>query len=273
MKLDFAMPKQFNFYHISKNVESPKQLLQNFSKGLQPIGNDTADADQKQEGGLYFWANRDNADLHIKYLTGDCEGGRADEVSNKVGEIEFALPEDKLTFPEFRFDIERNIVRAEFVEKYMFKHLDVLNKEESLQQLLPIVQLKEGETLLGFTKETRKYAENKANSKGGECLCLRVLNNGQEETRRPQVGDVENISVWLAEKSPEYKNTYSKFLKRAFTDSEQSSQFGLAFKYCGKENIPVSRISIHEKLDGAKKSCVIYDRDILTKQRQKTQLY
>lgn len=263
------MPEDYTFYHIAKNVESPKQLVDNFSQGLKPIGFDTADSEQKQAGGLYFWANRENADRHIGFLTGELEGGRQGEVSDKVGEVQFSLPSRKLTFPEFRLDIERNEVRARFVEGFMFKHLGRMNQPEALQQLSSEIQLADNEKLIGFSKETRKYAENKPNSREGECLCLRVLKDGKEETRRPGVADVEKASIWLAEHSTEFKDTYSKFLRFVFKDNQQCDKLGLAFKYCGKENLPVSKISLHEKQENGYKNTVLYDREVLSRMRSR----
>lgn len=261
------MTKHFNFYHITKNVESTQNLLKDFSNGLKPIGRDTADAKQSQCGGLYFWANKENANRHIQFLTGAIDGGRENEVSNKVGEIEFSIPEDKLSFPDFRFDIERNEVRAKFVESFMFNHLDFLNEKKSLHQLSQEIQLNDEEKLLGIVKDTRKYAENKANSKEGDCLCLKIINNGNEEIRRPEVNDVENISVWLAKNNDNFKETYSKFLRFALSNKEQSQKLGLAFKYCGEKNIPISRISVHEIKNGCDESTIVYDQNILMKQK------
>lgn len=260
------MSENFTFFHISKNVESPKQLVDNFSHGLKPIGSDTADSEQKQAGGLYFWANRENADRHIGFLTGTLEGGRQDEVSDKVGEVQFMLPDKKISFPDFRLDIERNEIRARFVEGFMFEHLESMNQSSSLRQLGSQIKLKDDETLLGFTKEVRKYAENKPNSREGECLCLRVLKGGKEEIRRPGVEDVEKVSVWLAENNSSFKDKYSKFLRFIFKDNKQCDKLGLAFKYCGKDNIPVSRIMLHEKKDGYKNR-VLYDKEMLSRSR------
>lgn len=261
------MTENFTFYHIAKNVDSSKQLIDNFSHGLKPIGADTADSEQKQEGGLYFWANRENADRHIGFLTGSLEGGRESEVSDKVGEVQFKLPDKKITFPEFRLDIERNEIRARFVEGFMFKHLDQLNQPNSLQQLRSKIQLGDDEQLLGFSKEVRKYAENKPNSREGECLCMRVLKDGKEELRRPGVGDVEKTSVWLADNNSNFKENYSKFLQFIFKDNQQCDKLGLAFKYCGKENIPVSKIALHEKTDSGYKSRTLYDKDLISRNR------
>lgn len=84
------MSKYFNFYHIIKKVDSPQKLLNDFSHGLKPIGRDTADAKQSQESGLYFLENKENANRHIQFLTGQIDDVSDNEISNKVWEVEFA---------------------------------------------------------------------------------------------------------------------------------------------------------------------------------------
>ncbi len=254
------MDESFSFYHIAKNVESEQTLLNNFSGGLRPIGEDTADASQKQASGLYFWGEKTSASRHVKYLTGGIEGGRENEVSDKVGEIEFQIPPEKLTFPEFRIDIERNEIRAKVVEAPMSQYLSTLNHPDSIKELSDKVELQEGEKLLGYSMQKMKYVEKNPNSKLGNCLCLNVLKDGQPVVRRAGVQDVEETAVWLSAKEKGFRDAYSNNLRDILKNSDKMSQEGLAFKYCGKESLPISKINLHENNNGVYEQKTIFDK-------------
>ena len=247
------------FYHVAKQTDERK-LLSDFKDGLKPIGRDTGDSDQKQQGGLYFYATAEGASSHVDFLTNDKT--RESDRSEQVGKIEFSVPMEKITFPDFRFDIERNKIRALFAEQAIFLCLDTLNSPQA-NELKDKFNFGEGIELLEICKQKRPYIENNEKKKDdvGDCLCFRVKNqDGNEEIRRAGVADVENTLVWLAENYPDFKKEYSKFMRNTLSNENMINHFGLAFKYCGKENLEVDKITLISKSEKTNTEKEIFNR-------------
>lgn len=255
--------ESITFFHIAKNVFDAKDFVDKFRGGLKPIGADTGDSEQKQDGGLYFWGTRSQADAHTKWLTGELPGARANELSPSVGRVEFSVPLEKITFPEFRIDLEQNKIRAKYLEEHMFPVLDMLNSDKAKKEIWKDIQLGKGDELVEILKQERPYVENKSAKKDdkGDCLCFRVVNNGEERIVRAGVGDTEKAAVWLAENNPLFKAHYSRVVQVALTDKERIGRDWLAFKYCGEKPLEVSKMFFvsHEKGGYAERK--VYDRE------------
>ena len=177
------------------------------------------------------------------------DDAREDERSDKTGKIEFDIPYKKISFPAYRLDIERNKVRAVFVEAPMFPYFNDLNSENA-RDMRNNIKFADGAVLKEICKEERPYVENKESKKDdkGMCMCFKVVNKeGEEEIRRCGVGDVEKMSVWLADNNPEFQEKYSSLLRSIISDSKKVNKMGLAFKYCGSENLEISKLSIITK--------------------------
>lgn len=251
------------FFHVAKKVSGAKELIKQFREGLKSVGADTGDSEQKQAGGLYFWGSREQANVHVKWLTGELSGVRADELSSSVGRIEFSVSLEKITFPEFRIDLERNEIRAKYLEEHMFPMLPALNSNKAKEEMWKDIQLEKGDELVEILKQERPYIENNPAKKDnkGNCLCFRVVNNGEEKIVRAGVGDTEKAAVWLAENSPLFKAHYSRIVQIALTDKDRIKKDYLAFKYCGEKPLEVSKMFFisHEKGKYAERK--VYDKD------------
>ncbi len=241
--------EEITFLHIAKKMESGQDLLQTFQGGLYPIGEDTADAEQKQAGGLYFWASKETASRHVDWLTGNLDGAREWELCDKLGRVEVDYPLKEITFPEFRMDVERNKIRACFLEAGLREYLDCLNSEKAKETVWRDITLDAGTKLTAIVMEDRPYVEHKANRQDdkGMCLCFQVVKDGREQIQRAGVADVEGIACWLATEKPEFKKSYSAFLQRVMTNERAIDELGLAFKYCGEKPLMPSRIMFIEK--------------------------
>ena len=237
------------FLHIAKKMESKQDLLQAFQGGLYPSGKDTADAEQEQASGLYFWVSKETASRHTDWLTGKLNGARENELCDKCGRVEVDYPLRKITFPEFRIDLERNRIRACFLEVALKPYLDCLNSEKAKETVWCDLALKDGVKLKAIVMEERPYIEHDIKRKDdkGMCLCFQVAKDGKEYIQRAGVADVEGIACWLAQEKTEFKKNYSAFLQKVISDERAVNLLGLAFKYCGEKPLEPSRIVFIEK--------------------------
>ena len=214
-------PNEITFWHISDNPEALKSFLNN---GAQAIGKGYGG----QTTGFYVWNRKENAVSHLTDFLGE---GKAIE-GLLIG---VTLDKDKLTYPNWQFDVEQ----AKKLNSLFFKY------KESISEIKNLDYIDDDGTkrIIDSIKISRFATEQKCNLIFKSSFSRTNMSIGDSGIR---VAEFQALIDTLC-KNPKFREDYNKLLQESATTSKR-----LALKYCGKEHLPVNE-AIHIQKDEKEK--------------------
>lgn len=211
------------FYHVGTNPDDFKSF---FKEGAKPIGQGVGG----QANGFYVWTNENLADSHIQFLN-------FQQMLKEAVIVSVDTEKEKITYPLWQADVECAPGLCGLYAKYQ----DFINKE--MQNLN--IQLPKNESLLTSIQSVQCKKENDAINltfKGASHFAPTMQQNFTRKANdNPCQGYADavffqTLTDYLCQNNPDFKQDYNHFMQQSLRTE------GIALKYTGKENLPVSSI-------------------------------
>ena len=231
------------FYHVSTNPDDFKSF---FQKGAKPIGQGVGG----QGNGFYVWTNETLAENHICFLN-------FQQLTNEAVIVGVDVEKESIAYPRWKTDMEY----APGFCSLLAKHHEFINK--NMQNLN--IDLPPNETFLKSIQSVKCKKENgEINfTFTGKSPFSPTMQQylKRKETDNPCYGSADSVffqtlTDYLCQNNPEFLIDYNHFMQ------QKIQQEGIALKYTGQQNIPISILKYATIDESGKISkTTIYDKE------------